>query len=218
MTRTAKKASPTSSSVVIPKTDCILALDMSLGHTGYALVKRATGEVIKGVIEPAGLKGMPRLAYLREQVLHLAMTGFRIPAMDRPMCVPWVSCLVLIEGYAYGAKGQAVISLGELGGVIRLALHDEDIPYLEIPPAQLKRFVTGKGNAPKQVMLMEVFDRWGEKHYDDNIADAFALMQLGLAVAGLPTKPLLKFQSGVVADVTKSYLAQHSSATEGAAA
>lgn len=176
--------------------DFILALDLSLAHTGYALTNLTTGNVIKGLIEPGNLKGMERLAFLRTRVLQLAAT--------HPD-----TCLVLIEGYAYGAKGAAVVSLGELGGTIRLALWETRIPYLEIPPAQVKKFVTGKGNAPKQIMLKEVFKRFdGEDIDDDNIADAFSLMQLGLALVGRNAKPLVQFQEQVVADVAKAALKQ----------
>jgi crossover junction endodeoxyribonuclease RuvC len=173
--------------------DYVLALDVSLAHTGYARADLATGEITKGLVEPVDVNGMPRLAFLRDQLLKLAEPTHRT--------------LVLIEGYAYAAKGQAVISLGELGGVLRLALYEAAIPVIEISPAQVKKFTTGKGNAPKNIMLKEVFKRFNVDIDDDNIADAFALVQLGCALVDRPLQPngLVKFQEEVVVDVLKTY-------------
>jgi crossover junction endodeoxyribonuclease RuvC len=48
----------------------------------------------------------------------------------------------------------------------------------------LKKFVAGKGNVDKNVVLKEVFKRWQFDTDDDNIADAFVLMQIGRCLAG----------------------------------
>jgi len=115
----------------------------------------------------------------------------------------------MIEGYAFGAKGSSGISLGELGGVTRVALYDLNVPFIEIPPTQLKRFVTGSGIAQKQVMLKEVYKRFGADINDDNVCDAFSLVQLGRAVTNTHDQPLLAFQKEVVSDVVKTYLKEH---------
>lgn len=79
-----------------------------------------------------------------------------------------------IEGYAYSAKG-AVFNLGELGGVLRLALYKRGIPTIEVPPTYLKKFMTGKGTSPKNLMLKEAYKTYGVDIDDDNECDAFAL-------------------------------------------
>ncbi len=55
------------------------------------------------------------------------------------------------------------------------------IDYKGVPPADLKRFTTGKGNANKDAMVAAVERRWGRHITDDNEADAFALLQWALA-------------------------------------
>lgn len=180
----------------------ILGLDMSLEHTGWCLANLKTGEVCRGLIEPKGRKGMERLQFLRSRVLNLARYG----VVEDPPVALRIDCLVFIEHYAFGARGTAMISLGELGGVIRLGLHDWGIPYIEIPPTQAKKFVTGKGNVNKNIVLKEMLKRFGEDLDDDNIADATGLMYLGRAVVGKEVKPLAQFQEQVVSDVVKSYL------------
>ena len=152
--------------------------------------------------------GMRRLVWLRERVTNLAMWG----APERPTEGERISCLVMIEGYAFGAKGSSGISLGELGGVTRVALYDLNVPFIEIPPTQLKKFVTGKGTAKKEHMLMEVLDRWHEKFFDDNICDAFSLVQLGRAITNTQEGNLLAHQKETVSDVVKTWLKDHPAA------
>jgi Holliday junction resolvasome RuvABC endonuclease subunit len=79
-----------------------------------------------------------------------------------------------IEGYAFAAKG-AKFNLGEVGGVLRLALYDRSIPSIEVPPTYLKKFFTGKGNAQKNVMMKEAYKNYGIDINDDNDCDAFGL-------------------------------------------
>ena len=42
----------------------------------------------------------------------------------------------------------------------------------------LKKYATGKGNAKKQEMLMQIYKRWGVEFNDDNAADSYALARL----------------------------------------
>lgn len=89
--------------------------------------------------------------------------------------------LVVMEGYANAAKfGRE--AAGELGWAVKrtVFLVTEDIP-LVVPPTSLKKFVTGKGNAKKNEMLLWVYKHWGESFSDDNQADAFALEKFGEA-------------------------------------
>ena len=181
---------------------CILALDMSLTRTGWAHVNTTTGRITQGLIETGTRRGMARLAYLREQVLILALPQ-SFGLMPDPS-VPPPTLRVFIEGYAFGARGQAVISLGELGGVIRLAFYDRGTELIEVPPMRVKKFVSGKGNIQKQLVLKEVYKRWGADFDDDNVADAYALLQLGLALCGKNEKSLVAFQEQVVSEMLKA--------------
>lgn len=71
-----------------------------------------------------------------------------------------------------------------------------------VPPTTLKKFVTGKGNAEKSLMIREVYKRWGFDAADDNQADAVGLLQVGRAVIGELTD-LTKPQLEVVAALRK---------------
>lgn len=89
--------------------------------------------------------------------------------------------LVLMEGYSFGSKvGRE--QAGELGGLVRMVIYDVTGSHpLVVPPPSLKKFVTGAGNAKKNVMLLHVHKRWGVEFSDDNQADAFSLEKFGEA-------------------------------------
>jgi crossover junction endodeoxyribonuclease RuvC len=66
------------------------------------------------------------------------------------------------------------------------------IPFIVIPPTSLKAYVTGKGNAPKELMIREVFKKWKYEADDNNDSDAYALARVAAEfVSGEKTK---KFQ------------------------
>lgn len=142
----------------------VFGLDLSLTHTGIA----AGG--ITGAIKPK-VRGCERLAFVRDEVMSHARRAR----------------LVVIEGYSMGTARQSshAHGLGELGGVIRLALWEAGVPYAEVPPACLKRYATGKGNANKGLVGECVTKRWPDMSFDgdDNRVDAWVLYQMGLAYA-----------------------------------
>lgn len=143
----------------------IAAFDLSLCHSGYALQVGESRDI--GVIEPKSLRDCGRLIWIREQMRELAKG----------------SDLVLIENFAF-ARPQQAHQLGMLHGVIRTFLFEHEMPLLLVAPAQLKKFVTGKGKADKGLMIKAVFQRFDVDVEDDNAADAAGLLFIGLALAG----------------------------------
>lgn len=87
--------------------------------------------------------------------------------------------LVAVEGYSFGSKAGRELA-GELGGAVRLALWEDAVPFIDVPPTTLKKFVTGKGNCEKNLILREVFRKWGYAAEGDDEADAFALAKLAV--------------------------------------
>lgn len=63
----------------------------------------------------------------------------------------WTGDLVIIEGYAFGAKGQ-VFHIGENTGLLKHKLHSRGIEFETVQPSVIKKFATGKGNADKAAM------------------------------------------------------------------
>ena len=60
-----------------------------------------------------------------------------------------------------------------------------------------KKFITGKGNAPKEFMLMEVYKRFNEEFRDNNICDAYCLARVGDMIIN-PNDQLLSYQQEVI--------------------
>lgn len=65
---------------------------------------------------------------------------------------------IYIEGYAFNANPQASDSISilyELGGIVRQALYQQNIVFVEIAPKRIKKFFTGSGQADKPHMLRQ---------------------------------------------------------------
>ena len=97
----------------------------------------------------------------------------------------------LIEGFpegvvAFAAKGRAVVSLGELGGVVRVALHEYRHRVVEIPPTSRAKYATGKGNAGKAAVLAEAIRRLGYQGHSNDEADALWLYAMAADHYGFP--------------------------------
>jgi Holliday junction resolvasome RuvABC endonuclease subunit len=84
--------------------------------------------------------------------------------------------VVVIEGYSYGSK-VALPLQGEVTASIVLATEDlKTVPLLiVVPPTSVKKFITGKGSGKKELVLKEVYRRFGFDTDNNNIADAFVL-------------------------------------------
>jgi Holliday junction resolvasome RuvABC endonuclease subunit len=155
----------------------VVGLDLSLTATGIA---HADGQL---ETIGTGLRGMARLAYIVDEVLVAVEEVGTDRGLDTLDLVP--VDLVAIEGYAFGRPNQAA-HLGELGGAVRLALWARDIPYVDVPPSNVKKYATGRGNAPKPDIRMEVYKRFGHDIADDNQCDAFVLRAMCLDALGHP--------------------------------
>lgn len=147
----------------------VLGLDLSLTATGVALPDGSTRLIKLG---SCCNRGMKRLASIRRQVLGMVQESG--------------AELVSVEGYSFGSRDSHAHALGELGGVIRLALSEAGVPYIDVPPSSLKKYATGKGNATKELVLVHAVRRLEYPGSDNNEADALWLRALGLDFLGSP--------------------------------
>jgi len=65
--------------------------------------------------------------------------------------------LAIIENYAFGAQSRSVTTCAEVGGVIRLALYHNGIPYIELPSATWKKWA-GFGKSMKKGTKKNIAD------------------------------------------------------------
>lgn len=67
---------------------------------------------------------------------------------------------VALEGYAYGAMGK-VFHIAENTGVLKYKLYQLSIPVTIMPPSEIKKYATSKGNADKNKMYESWFRETG---------------------------------------------------------
>lgn len=87
---------------------------------------------------------------------------------------------VYIEGPAYQSAGQVILQMGAIHFCTRVYLYKHNIKYKVIAPGTLKKFVTGKGNSKKDIMLLKTYKKWGVEFSDNNICDAYGLARMAL--------------------------------------
>ena len=164
-----------------------LGLDTSLTGTGIVLLtdrKITKQRLIKS--KPVGDKPVHELIRIRKIVEEIEL----IISEDIPD-------IAVIEGMAYMVKKTtALVQLSVLNYMTRALLYDYKIPFFVCAPTSLKKFITGKGNSKKDVMLIEVFKRYGVTILNDNENDAFSLAKIGEELLNSNKLPI--FQQEVV--------------------
>lgn len=90
--------------------------------------------------------------------------------------------LVVFEAYGYGSQSLALMV--EIGTLLRLCCVQYETSYIEVAPTKLKKIITGKGNAGKELMMLDVYKRFSFDASTNNIADAFGLAIVGLIYKG----------------------------------
>ena len=150
----------------------IVGLDLSLTATGIAT--EVGTEVLR-----TDLRGCERLERLEAKIMTRvgcfhAVGGWTADPYDGRL-----ADLVVLEDYAYSRSNQAH-QIGELHGVIRLALHEAGIPVALVAPTARAKYATGSGRAGKAEVLAAAIRRLGYGGHDDNEADALWLREMGL--------------------------------------
>ena len=98
--------------------------------------------------------------------------------------------MVVYEGPAFGARGAQMIYIGEMMQAFYTRLeHWGATEIVEAAPTALKKFITGKGNAKKELMAAHTTSRWGHIFRDNNLTDAYGLCQIGRALEGVLEMP-----------------------------
>lgn len=140
----------------------VVGLDLSITATGVSLNGGAS------TFTPPSKLGDERLVWLRDRC------GGATIGAD----------LVVIEGPV--VRSSAAVIIGMVHGAVRSDLIERRIPYAIVPPATLKKYATGKGNADKTAMAMAAYKRAGVEFADDNQCDAWWLRAAGMHHLGCP--------------------------------
>lgn len=159
------------------RTTRLLALDLSITATGVVTpwdydYERPMNELQITTVSPKR-EGDLRLSEIKNNVRALVH--------EHGVAVDWVILEDLPPTRAFSTA-----KLGMVHGAVRSMLIEEGIRYLAVPPSVVKKYATGKGNAPKPDLRMALYRRIDLDLRDDNQVDAAWLWLLGHDLAGDP--------------------------------
>lgn len=114
--------------------------------------------------------------------------------------------IVALEGYSYSSRFSQAHSIGELGGVVKVALMEAGIQVVIIPPTNRAKFATGRGNASKDDVIAAVLAVTPiEKQPGlDDLCDAWVLEQMLRYILGERVLVLTDKQIDAVAVINYS--------------
>lgn len=144
-----------------------VGIDLSLTGTGFIILNEE-GEIVKQELISTKSSDI-----IEKRLIEIQGKLFLFLEIEKVYTI-------YIEGLSFGSKGQSILELGALHYFIRIFLYQNNIKYKIIPPGVLKKFITGKGNAKKNLMLLKVFKKWGIEFEDDNLCDAFSLAKMAM--------------------------------------
>jgi crossover junction endodeoxyribonuclease RuvC len=172
----------------------IVGLDLSLTSTGIAILNTGTRKAhvdriqsdppkterhpkTRKPLPPTLLQRTERLGKLRDQICATAEDAD----------------LIVIEGPSFASKTG---SAHDRSGLWWLVVHTLDdyrwAPIIEVPPSCRMKYATGKGNAPKDVVLAAVVRRYLDVDVTGNDeADALILAAMGARHLGAPIEDTL---------------------------
>lgn len=112
--------------------------------------------------------------------------------------------VVIMESIAFMARNTtALAQLCGINYMLRDAIYKKYTLYM-VTPTGLKKFVTGKGNCHKEMMLLETYKKFNVSFNNNNSCDAYCLAKIGDALINKDLK-LTKPQSEVVESLKKQY-------------
>lgn len=156
----------------------VIGLDLSLTATGVAIID-------DGRVEVHTIRSSAKAdASIAERVKRLDRIRWEV---DGLLTAP---TLVVIEGPSFGQSRQGGEHL-RAGLWWRIASARPTITA-EVPPATLKKYLTGRGNAGKDEVLLAVARRFPDVDVrDNNMADALGLAAMGARHLGSPLEAAL---------------------------
>jgi crossover junction endodeoxyribonuclease RuvC len=168
-----------------------IGVDLSLTGTGVVVLDSAGAVVHQETIKtkPSGDRPIDETNRLLKILSGVTAVIEKYAAEGAPV--------VNIEGLAFMARNTtALVQLAGLNYLLRSSLVWSEIPFLITAPTSLKKYATGKGNGDKDMVVLEIYKRWGFSADNNNTGDAFVLAQIARAVSIEEARP--DFQDEVI--------------------
>jgi crossover junction endodeoxyribonuclease RuvC len=153
--------------------ELFLGIDPSFSGTGVVILNRDGSIFSQKEISTQKING--NSCDIEHRMIRIAesIKEFITPNLDKIQ-------IGYIEEISFGSSGEASAQLAALNYFIRVYLFIMNVKYFTISPGQLKKYITGNGNAKKNLMLKEVYKRWQVDFNSDNLADAYSLARFAL--------------------------------------
>ena len=148
-----------------------IGLDISLTSTGIVAIK--DGKIVKQHLVKPKMKGRKKAHALMQIKQEIVKTVQEISSSS--------SCRIMIEDFAYGILHMKIggkpicnnaFEMGGLNYSVQIALMEMGYDIRLTEPTTLKKFVTGKGNAKKDIVIKEILKRWKVDFDSNDLADA----------------------------------------------
>lgn len=163
----------------------ILGIDPGLGITGYAVIEslsfRDTRVVEAGAIRPGRGSDLPS----RLHALHEDLSAILAEFAPRRIAVEQV--------FVHRRHVRSAVQMSHARGVILLAAAAANLEFDEFSPAEIKKSLTGNGQASKHQMQSAVMQACGLSSLPEpaDVADAIAIAFCGATRLHRPLAPRL---------------------------
>lgn len=153
-----------------PPQDIYLGIDPSL--TGFAVTAiNRDGTLFDSWVYKSSHRGVDRLMDIS---MWLSLTIKNLEGSGHTLMDTAIEDTVVAS--------HSAVALGELSGVVRIALRHAcrgTARYpLQVPPTMVKKFATDRGNAKKNEVMLGIYKHWGLEFSDDNMADSYVISRI----------------------------------------
>lgn len=146
-----------------------LGLDVALANNGICLLDEGSNIILSKVIETKSIKNTEeRIIYITNMICEI---------IDK-----YDIGFITLEGLSYSSNGKSFAQICGMHFYLRCALYEKynNIKLKIIEPTKLKKFITGKGQCKKDLILLYTYKNFGVEFDDNNLADAFGLAKMAL--------------------------------------
>ncbi|GJM19456.1 MAG: crossover junction endodeoxyribonuclease RuvC [Phycisphaeraceae bacterium] len=158
----------------------VVGIDPGLRITGYACVH---GDPWRPSITEAGVFRLDKVAKTADSAESVSARLVELERDIAELIGRTKPDLVAVEAMFSNPKHPAtVIKMAHGRGVVLLAIRKAGVPLLELRPAEVKKSLTGSGQATKEQMQLSVqrFFKLPEPPKPADVADALAIAVTGM--------------------------------------
>ncbi len=149
----------------------ILGVDPGFGITGYGLLDVAPQDARNARLLEAGVLKSDKKLSFHDRLEEIYRQMASIIEEFSP------DCLAVEEIFSSQAFPRSSIAIGHVRGVILLASSQKKVPVFSYFPREVKKALTGNGNASKSQVqkMVENFFELDKKSRPDDLSDAIAI-------------------------------------------